>query len=150
MLGASSSLEAALGPELHIDAVVSRQPGSTIDRLFAYRAEGSLPPRVIVHVGDNGPVYYADAQRLKQALAGVPLVVLVNVRVNTSWQGEVNSELLQTVSGWHQATIADWYGASAAPGLLEDGTHPSPAGAKAFAGVIARALHDPHLGGVTP
>ena len=112
MLGASSALDAALGSQLHIDAVVSRQPEATIGRLFAYRAEGSLPPRVIVHIGDNGPVYYADVQRLKQALAGVPLVVIVNVRVDTSWQGEVNSELRYAVKGWHQATIADWYDAS--------------------------------------
>ena len=149
MLGASSALDAALGPDLHIDAVVSRQPEATISRLLAYRAEGSLPSRVIVHIGDNGPVYYADAQRLRAALKGVPLVVLVNVRVDTSWQGEVNSELRQTVVGWHQATIADWYDASTAPGLLADGTHTTPAGARAFAAVIARAIRAPHLGGVT-
>jgi hypothetical protein len=101
MLGASAALESALGPQLHIDAVVSRQPEETIARLFAYRAAGSLPRRVIVHIGDNGPVYYADVQRLKQALAGIPLVVIVNVHVNTSWQGEVNSELAQAVEGWH-------------------------------------------------
>jgi peptidoglycan/LPS O-acetylase OafA/YrhL len=149
MLGASTELESALGSELRIDAVVSRQPEATIARLYAYRAEGSLPRRVIVHIGDNGPVYYADAQRLRAALKGVPLVVLVNVRVDTSWQGEVNSELRQTVAGWHQATIADWYDASTAPGLLADGTHTTPAGARAFAAVIARAIHAPHLGGVT-
>jgi len=149
MLGASSALDSAFGPNLHIDAVVSRQPNATIDRISAYRAEGSLPSRVIVHIGDNGPVYYADAQRLKAALAGVPLVVLVNVRVDTSWQGEVNSELRQTVQGWHQATIADWYDASSAPGLLADGTHTTPEGAKLFAGVISRAIHHPVLGGVT-
>ncbi|HLW96981.1 MAG TPA: hypothetical protein VKS25_16530, partial [Solirubrobacteraceae bacterium] len=149
MLGASTELESALGPELRIDAVVSRQPEATIARLYAYRAEGSLPRRVIVHIGDNGPVYYADAQRLKQALAGVPLVVIVNVRVDTTWQSEVNSELLQTVAGWHQATIADWYDASADPGMVVDGTHTSPAGARVFAAVISRAIHSPHLGGVT-
>ena len=149
MLGASAALESALGSQLHIDAVVSRQPEQTIARLFAYRAADSLPRRVIVHIGDNGPVYYADLQRLKQALAGVPLVVIVNVRVNTSWQGEVNSELAQAVEGWHEATLADWYDASAAAGTLADGTHTTPAGAQRFAAVIARAVHDPHLGGVT-
>ncbi len=149
MLGASAALESALGPALHIDAVVSRQPEQTVARLFAYRAAGSLPRRVIVHIGDNGPVYYADVQRLKQALAGVPLVVIVNVRVNTSWQGEVNSELAQAVQGWHEATIADWYDASAAGGTLADGTHTTPAGAQLFAAVIARAVHKPQLGGVT-
>jgi peptidoglycan/LPS O-acetylase OafA/YrhL len=149
MLGASAALEAALGPELHIDAVVSRQPEQTIGRLFAYRAAGSLPSRVIVHIGDNGPVYYADLERLKAALAGVRLVVVVNVRVATSWQGEVNSELAQAVVGWHQATLADWYDASAGSGLLADGTHTTPQGASVFAALIARAIRHPHLGGVT-
>jgi peptidoglycan/LPS O-acetylase OafA/YrhL len=149
MLGASSALEATLGSELHVDAVVSRQPEQTIARLFAYRAAGTLPPRVIVHIGDNGPVYYADLVRLRSALAGVPLVVIVNVRVATTWQSEVNSELPQAVSGWHEATIADWYDASAGGGAVADGTHTTTAGAQLFAALIARALHTPHLGGVT-
>jgi peptidoglycan/LPS O-acetylase OafA/YrhL len=150
MLGASSALDSMLGPELHIDAVVSRQPGTTIDRLGEYRAAGSLPQRVIVHIGDNGPVYYADIQHLKQVLKSVPLVVIVNVRVDTSWQAEVNSELRYAVKGWHEATIADWYDASTAtPGLLADGTHTTPTGAKEFADVIDRALTHPKLGGVT-
>ena len=105
---------------------------------------------MIVHIGDNGPVYYADAQRLKAALAGVPLVVIVNVRVDTSWQGEVNSELLQTVAGWHQATIADWYDASAgARGWSSTAPTRRPPARALFAALIARALHSPHLGGVT-
>ena len=149
MLGASSALESTLGPELRVDAVVSRQPEQTIARLFAYRAAGTLPPRVIVHIGDNGPVYYADLVRLKAALAGVPLVVIVNVRVATSWQSEVNSELGQAVSGWHEATIADWYDASASGGAVADGTHTTIAGARLFAALIARALRAPRLGGVT-
>jgi peptidoglycan/LPS O-acetylase OafA/YrhL len=149
MLGASSALDSALGSALHIDAVVSRQPEETIARLLAYRADGSLPRRVIVHIGDNGPVYYADVLRLKQALAGVPLVVLVNVRVDTSWQSEVNSELAAAIKGWHEATVADWYDASTSPGLLADGTHTTPDGARAFAGVIARAIQHPALGAIT-
>ncbi|HEX4518107.1 MAG TPA: acyltransferase family protein [Gaiellaceae bacterium] len=149
MLGASSELSAAIGPELRIDAVVSRQADATIDRLFAYRSAGTLPRRVIVHIGDNGPVYYADWQRLKAALAGVPLVILVSVRVDRSWQGEVDREMHEAIAGWRHATIADWYDASAPPGTLVDGTHTSPEGARRFAAVIDRALHHPNLGGVT-
>jgi peptidoglycan/LPS O-acetylase OafA/YrhL len=149
MLGASTALQSTLGPELRVDAVVSRQPAETIARLFAYRAAGALPARVIVHIGDNGPVYYADLVRLRAALAGVPLVVIVNVRVATSWQGEVNSELAQAVAGWHEATIADWYDASAGGGTVADGTHTTVAGARALAALIARALRAPNLGGVT-
>ena len=149
MLGASAALESALGSQLHVDAVVSRQPEETIARLFAYRAAHSLPRRVIVHIGDNGPVYYADVLRLRQALAGVPLVVIINVRVATSWQDEVNSELAYAVKGWHEATIADWYDSSAAPGIVVDGTHTTPRGADLFAALIARAIHHPVLGGLT-
>jgi peptidoglycan/LPS O-acetylase OafA/YrhL len=149
MLGASTELSAAIGPELRIDAVVSRQADATIDRLFAYRSAGTLPRRVIVHIGDNGPVYYADWQRLKAALAGVPLVILVSVRVDRSWQGEVDREMREAVAGWRHATIADWYDASAQAGTLVDGTHTSPDGARRFAAVIDRALHNPILGGVT-
>ena len=150
MLGASTELDAALGPELHIDAVVSRQPEATIARLFAYRAEGSLPRRVIVHIGDNGPVYWADIERLRAALAGVPLVVIVSVRVDTSWQSEVNGELLAAVKSWPQATMANWYAVSGGPGLLADGTHTTPQGAQLFASVIAAAIHHPRFRGIAP
>jgi peptidoglycan/LPS O-acetylase OafA/YrhL len=143
MLGASDALREALGQGLRVDAVVSRQADELIDRLFAYRAAGTLPRRVIVHVGDNGPVYYAQWQRLKTALAGVPLVVFVNVRVDRPWQSEVNREEREAVASWRQATIADWYRASAAPGSVVDGTHTSPHGAALYAAVIRHALRSP-------
>jgi peptidoglycan/LPS O-acetylase OafA/YrhL len=149
MLGAGSALSGALGRELSIDAVVSRQPTEIIDRLLAYRAERALPRRVIVQIGNNGPVYYADWQRLKNALAGVPLVVLVNVRVDQSWQSEVNQEMREAVTAWRHATIADWYHVSATQGTLVDGTHTSVLGGDLYAAVIERALERPHLGGVT-
>jgi hypothetical protein len=149
LLGASWALTERLGRELRVDAAVSRQPGDIIDRLLAYRAEHALPRRVIVHIGDNGPVYYADWQRLKAALADVPLVVLVNVRVDRSWQAEVDREMREAVVGWKHATIADWLHASERPGTVVDGTHTSLTGARLFAAVIERALRSPHLGGVT-
>ncbi|MEO9176990.1 MAG: hypothetical protein ABI317_15870, partial [Gaiellales bacterium] len=150
LLGSSAALRSALGPELRIDAVVARQATDTIDRLYAYRAEGPLPKRMIVHIGDNGPIYSTDLHRLRQVLAGVPLVVLVNVRVGRAWQGEVNEELASEVKGWKQATVADWLDQSAAPGyVVGDGTHTTPAGAQQFAALLSRAIHHPVLGGVT-
>jgi hypothetical protein len=149
LLGAAPELRARLGSRLRLDAVVARQARDLIDRLFAYRAAGRLPSRVVVHVGDNGPVYWADWQRLKRALRGVPLVVLLNVRVDRSWQDEVNSELRQQITGWRNATIADWYDASAAPGSVVDGTHVSPQGGWRLAALIARALRWPQLGATT-
>jgi peptidoglycan/LPS O-acetylase OafA/YrhL len=149
MLGASSALTAALGPELRVDAVVARQIDDTIARIQAYKAAGTLPRRVIVQAGENGPLYYADWSRLRAALLGIPLVVLVNVRVDRPWQDQVNKALLEAIAGWRHATIADWYDASGGKDVLVDGTHTTPGGAKLYAALIARALRAPKLGGIT-
>ncbi|MGH2876991.1 MAG: hypothetical protein ACRDLV_12140, partial [Solirubrobacteraceae bacterium] len=85
-------------------------------------------------------LWSADAAHLRAALTGVAHVVLVNVRVPRSWEGEVNDQLRQLVSGWPQAKIADWYDASQDPSLLYDGIHPDPDGQRAYARVIAKAL----------
>jgi hypothetical protein len=150
MLGSAPALRSALGPELRVDAVVGRQAADTIDRLYAYRAAGELPQRVIVHIGDNGPIYSSDLRRLRQVLAGVPLVVIVNVRVGRDWQGEVDSELAGVIKGWKQATLADWFDMSGGQGIVVgDGTHPTPTGQHIFAALISRAVHHPVFGGVT-
>ena len=140
MLGCAPVLEQRLGSRLRVDAIVGRQAVDTISRLAEYRAEGVLPSTVIVQIGDNAPVWYADLQRLHAVLHGVPHVVLVNVRVARSWQNEVNKALSEYVSSWPQAVIANWYSHSS-EGMLVDGVHPSVAGRSIYAGVILAALH---------
>jgi peptidoglycan/LPS O-acetylase OafA/YrhL len=141
MLGCAPVLEQRLGSRLRVDAIVGRQAVDTISRLAEYRAEGVLPPTVIVQIGDNGPVWYADLQRLHAVLRGVPHVVLVNVRVARSWQNEVNKALSGYVSSWPQAAIANWYGHSS-EGMLVDGVHPSVAGRSIYASVVVDALRE--------
>jgi peptidoglycan/LPS O-acetylase OafA/YrhL len=143
-VGASVMLaaEPALEHRVHarVDAAVGRQPSAIIERLAAYRAAGLLPSRVVVQLGDNGPLWHAAALRLRQVPAGVRRVVLVNVREPTSWQAEVNQELLEAASAWPQATVADWWSASSNPQLLYDGAHPNDAGSAVYADVVAAAL----------
>jgi peptidoglycan/LPS O-acetylase OafA/YrhL len=139
MLGCAPLLTQQLGSRLRVDAVVGRQAVDTITRLAEYRAQGDLPATVIVQIGDNGPVWYSDLQRLRGILSGVPNVVLVNVRVDRSWQNEVNSTLAQFAPSWSQATIANWYGHSS-EGLLADGVHPTIPGRTVYVNVILDAL----------
>jgi peptidoglycan/LPS O-acetylase OafA/YrhL len=141
MLGCAPVLEQRLGSRLRVDAVVGRQAVDTIARLAEYRAHGDLPPTVIVQLGDNGPVWYANLQRLRAVLAGVPHVVLVNVRVARSWQGEVDKALSEYVSSWPQAVLANWY-AHSSESLLVDGVHPSVAGRAIYASVVVDALRE--------
>jgi peptidoglycan/LPS O-acetylase OafA/YrhL len=141
MLGCAPVLEQRLGSRLRVDAVVGRQAVDTISRLAEYRAHGDLPPTVIVQIGDNGPVWYSNLQRLREVLSGVPHVVLVNVRVARSWQGEVDKALSEYVSSWPQAVLADWYSHSS-ESLLVDGVHPSVAGRAIYASVVVDALRE--------
>ncbi len=139
MLGCAPNLEAILGHRLTVDAIVGRQAEDTIDRLADYKAEGQLPSTVVVQIGDNGPVWYADMQHLRKVLAGVPRVVLVNVRIARSWEGEVNHELAEYARGWPQAVIANWYGNSS-QAMLSDGVHPAVSARPVYARVIVDAL----------
>ena len=98
-----------------------------------------LAKTVVIQVGNNGPLWYRDLARLRQALDGIPRVVIVNVRNDTSWQDESNHALVNWVRGWRQAHLADWYGNSTSK-MLQDGTHPWPYGCTIYARVIANAL----------
>jgi hypothetical protein len=140
MLGTERALERRLGRGTRVDAAVGRQPRDIIRRLEAYRKADRLPPRVVVQVGDNGPVWHADVRHLRRVLRGVPRVVLVTVRVPRSWEAQVNAELSQAARAWPQAVLADWHAASGRAGMLYDGAHPDPAGQKLYARVVARAV----------
>jgi len=141
MLGCAPVLEQRLGSRLRVDAVVGRQAADTIGRLAEYRAQGALPPTVIVQIGDNGPVWDSNMQRLRTVLDGVPHIVVVNVRVARSWQNEVNSELASFLSTWPQAVLANWYSHSS-ESLLVDGVHPSVPGRSIYASVVVDALRE--------
>ncbi len=140
MLGSAPNLDARIGGHrLTIDAVVGRQAADTIERLAEYKAAGQMPSTLVLQIGDNGPVWYSDMQNLRKVTAGVPRVVLVNVRIARSWAGEVNQELSTYVRHWPQAVIADWYDNSTQE-MLTDGVHPSVAARSIYARVIYDAL----------
>ncbi|HLX32163.1 MAG TPA: acyltransferase family protein [Gaiellaceae bacterium] len=139
MLGCSSELQTALDNRVRVDASVGRQIDATITELDRLRAKWGLPKTIVLQIGNNGPLYYADLVRLRHALRGVPDVVVVNVRNSTPWEGESNHAIDTWVQGWRQAHIADWYGRST-DAMLSDGTHPWPRGCVIYAHVIAATL----------
>jgi peptidoglycan/LPS O-acetylase OafA/YrhL len=145
MLGASSELEKRLGPRrLRIDATVGRQAADMIATLRTYRQGSGLPSRVIVQIGDNGPILGDQPDQLKAALKGVRRVVLVTVHVPERWQDPNNAVLHAMLDGWPQARLADWNSiASAHPGYLVDGVHANTQGRAAYAKAVAAALKAP-------
>jgi peptidoglycan/LPS O-acetylase OafA/YrhL len=140
MLAAADAVQRRLGPKTRVDAAVGRQTDEVTARLRAYRAAGRLPVRVVVQVGENGPLSSGELGRLRDALRGVARVVFVTVRIPRSWESQVNGALARAVASWPGARLADWHGASGAAGLLYDGAHPDPAGQELYARVVARAV----------
>ena len=143
MLGAQEALHARLGRKALVDAAVGRYPTDVATRLEAYRQSDALPNRVVIQIGENGPLPEEDLQRIREALRGVPRVVLINVKVPRAWEEDVNNTLLAIRGEWPEAVIADWKKAARRDLLYDDGIHPTPEGAKVYAQVVQDALRSP-------
>jgi hypothetical protein len=141
MLGARDALAFASGGSIAVDAAVSRQVGEGLDILQGYRDRGDLArfDGVIIHLGTNGPFTAEEATRLRDLVADVDRVVVVNARVAQPWQEETNATV-GSLAGEDNVQVADWYAASGDPGVIEgDGVHPSPSGAALYARVVVEA-----------
>ena len=139
MLDCSRELKVALRHRVRVDATVGRQIKSTVNELQRLRRHHKLPKIVVIQVGNNGPLWFDDLERLRHALHGIPRIVVVNVRNDTSWQDESNHALVNWVQDWPAAHLADWYGRSTEK-MMQDGTHPWPYGCTIYARLIADTL----------
>jgi hypothetical protein len=141
MLAASADLNSEFGPAIVVDAGVGRHSSAGLARLAAYRAAGRLGGlrALVIGLGSNGPFNAANLSQLRQLAAGVPLVVLINVRVPDSWEA-LSNQTIDSAAALPGFKVVDWYTASAQPGLFwPDGVHPDPAGQQVYAALIARA-----------
>lgn len=143
MLGARKALRARLGRRALVDAAVGRDPADVAARLEAYRRSDALPNRVVIQIGENGPLPEEDLRRVREALRGVSRVVLINVKVPRAWEEDVNDALEAVREDWPGAVIADWKQAATRDLLYDDGIHPTPEGAKVYARVVQEALRAP-------
>jgi peptidoglycan/LPS O-acetylase OafA/YrhL len=141
MLGCKSALRLSLDYRVRVDAAIGRQIRDTTTDVNHYRKKHRLPKVVIIQVGNNGPLLYNDLVGLKAALHGVPDVVVVNVRNDTSWQNKSNTAITGWLRDWRAAHLADWYHHSTDK-MLSDGTHPWPYACHTYARLIATTLRE--------
>ncbi len=141
LLAARHALHAAIDG-LEIDAAIGRQTKDTIAVARERRVKGALADRVVVHIGNNGPVTPRQFDDLMQALRGVGRVVVVNVRVPRPWEGPNNEVLAEGVKRTPNAVLADWNKASSEhPEVFaDDGVHFAPAGERLFVDLILSKL----------
>jgi hypothetical protein len=128
-----------------VDAAVSRQFDTGVSILAQEKRDHTLPPRVIIGLGTNGPMTQADFNAALAMLRGEKRVVVLTVREPRWWQGQVNSEVRRGAATFKNARIADWYATSAGHPeyFAGDGIHLTTAGALAYAHIVANALSDP-------
>jgi hypothetical protein len=60
-----------------------------------------------------------------------------------TWERSVNDALRHAARHHRNVVLADWHAASRGPGLLVDGVHTTPKGAKVYARTIRRAVTRP-------
>lgn len=134
-------------PSVWIDAVIARQVDEGLDALQRYRDDGHLAKfqAVVVHLGTNGPFGPNHFERLTQLVAGIPRVVVVDVRVPRRWESlSYDSIHAGVVAHAEQMRVVRWRDASGAPGLLrDDGVHPTAPGMNVYSQLVVDALRAP-------
>jgi uncharacterized protein YgiM (DUF1202 family) len=152
MLGAVHELGQALG-NVEVNAAVSRQVSNAVAELQYRSNAGTLPQTVVVHMGTNGIFSEKQFDQIMRALASVPRVIFLNVKVPRAWETPNNRVLAEGVARYPNAMLVDWYAATdKRPELFSrDGVHLQPEGRRLYVSMIAEAvrLADP-LPWVTP
>jgi len=148
MVSAADELHKRLGASGYIDAKQNRYFSEAAPIIGDLRARGVLGRVVIIHLGNNGPVSSSDVDAVMRELTGVPNVLLVTVRVDRSWQNEVNQTLHDAVARYPNVQLVDWYSYSAGHGdwFQADGTHfrtSSGPGANAYADLLVGSIPPP-------
>jgi peptidoglycan/LPS O-acetylase OafA/YrhL len=140
MLGAKGAVVNAM-PGIRVDAKVARQFSSVLSVAAWYVQQGFVQGPLIIHLGTNGTFTDADLDKLA-ALAGERRLLLVNAKVNRSWQDLNNSRMAAAAERHSNITLVDWHAAASEhpEWFVGDGTHLDPAGARAYAETIRQAL----------
>jgi hypothetical protein len=148
MVSATDELE-AFGWK--VNAEVGRQ-FSTGLRVVRWRANrGTLPKRVIVHLGTNGAIDPDDCDALVAAAGPRRRVFLVTVKVPRGWQ-DANNEVLQAcATAFEKVHLIRWYGHSYQHDgwFADDGYHLNATGQDEYASFL-QARVDATLASLRP
>jgi len=139
MLGARSALERR---GIAVDATVSRQLANGTSLLRSLKASGSLPAKVVVHLGTNGPVTASQVRSLLSVLRDRARVVVLTLKVPRWWESGNNAVLKSVARRFRNVTVIDWHwwGTRHGGWFWGDGYHLRPEGAAAYSLLVVKAL----------
>jgi peptidoglycan/LPS O-acetylase OafA/YrhL len=132
-------------PGIIIDAQVGQQLYQVQSQVAQLKAAGDIGNQLILELGTNEFFSVAQLESLLNSLGPMKKIVLANTRVPEPWEIPVNQTIATVAQTYPNATLVDWYTASAnQPQYFEpDGIHLSPAGSQYYATLITQALEAP-------
>ncbi len=141
MLGAVRQLRTAI-QGIEINAAEGRSFQVGIQLLEARQKAGVLPPVVVISLGDNGWISGSMLDQAMQVLRSERLVAFVNLKEPRDWEAHDNAMLAATARKYPNVEVVDWHGASEnhPEYFWDDAIHLRPAGAMAYARLLARSL----------
>jgi hypothetical protein len=125
-----------------VNAKVGRQFGSGV-WIVRHEAElGTLPRRVIVHLGTNGTIDPDDCDRLVAGAGPARRVFLVTIKVPRSWELPNNETLRACASRSDKVHVIRWWSKSHdhPEWFADDGYHPNADGQRVFARYVDREV----------
>lgn len=130
-------------PGTVVDAQIGRQMSAAGNVLQDLKKTGKLGSCVIIALGTNGIFGEKQLNKLIGSLSGAEHIIFVNTRMPEKWESKVNGLLAETAAVNPKITLVDWYSASENQDdyFEPDGTHLVPKGAKAYAALLAEAVH---------
>ena len=144
MLGAVAQLRGAIRG-IEVNAAIGRPFGAEIAILQHREKEGLLPGTVVIGLGDNGWITSQQVDQAMQVLGTATTVVFVNLKEPRSWESHDNAVLAQAALRYPNVSVVDWHDAGDRHPeyFWDDGIHLRPAGAQAYAQLVAAALPKP-------
>jgi lysophospholipase L1-like esterase len=144
MIGAEDDLAARLGPGFSMDAKVGRQADEFIAIVEKIKKAGHHPQAMVIQWGNNGPLYGEDMAALRKATTNVGQLFLISDHAPVSWQNESNEAIAEASELWHHTTEIPWAKAAEEGGesLFWDGIHLTPKGARVYARLVSKVLHE--------
>jgi peptidoglycan/LPS O-acetylase OafA/YrhL len=142
VLGARQHLERVIGRAI-VDAEVGRQGFQARQVLRDLLAQGSLCPKVVLHIGTNGYLPESGFIEMVRELAQRGPVVLVTLRAERRWTAANNQLIEQAGREVPHVRVVDWEALSSGRPdyFVSDGIHLTWPGMQAFAQEIRAALH---------
>jgi len=147
--GVGDSIMLSAKPELRplgygVNASVGRQFGAGVWIVRHKAEDGTLPKRVIVHLGTNGTIDPGDCDRLVGYAGLKRRVFLVTIKVPRAWE-EPNNDTLNACADAHDKVhVIRWWSKSHdhPEWFADDGYHLNAEGRTVFVRFVDRQVDD--------